>query len=120
MKWPSIVEQLQAVGLTHAQNLGGSLLQWAHEGRRVYRDGREVQEVHPYDDKWGVLLDRQLGFRLRKARGVPSEDHGLSKMDRMRVKITRFMVDIGPEKWRGPTAPPTGRSQPGRAPLRKE
>ncbi|MGD2064517.1 MAG: rhodanese-like domain-containing protein [Nitrospirota bacterium] len=56
----AIVERLSAAGFTRVRNLEGSLFQWANEGRPVYRDGRAVEEVHPYDDKWGVLLDRDL------------------------------------------------------------
>lgn len=59
----AIVERLAAEGFTQVHNLDGSLFQWANEGRPVYRDGRVVEEVHPYDDKWGVLLDRQLWAR---------------------------------------------------------
>ena len=57
------MERLAAEGFTQVHNLDGSLFQWANEGRPVYRDGRVVEEVHPYDDKWGVLLDRQLWAR---------------------------------------------------------
>jgi rhodanese-related sulfurtransferase len=56
----AIVKRLMAEGFTHVRNLDGSLFQWANEGRPVYRDGRMVAEVHPFDDKWGVLLDRTL------------------------------------------------------------
>jgi rhodanese-related sulfurtransferase len=59
----AIVERLVAAGFTRVQNLDGSLFQWANEGRPVYRDGRVVEEVHPYDEKWGVLLDRNLWAR---------------------------------------------------------
>lgn len=38
-------------------NLAGSIFAWANSGRPVVRDGREVHEVHPYDEHWGRLLD---------------------------------------------------------------
>lgn len=40
--------------------LDGSIFEWVNEGRPVYRDGRVVAEVHPFDDRWGTLLDRRL------------------------------------------------------------
>jgi len=56
----AMAERLQAAGFTRVQNLAGSIFQWANEGRPVYRAGRPVRQVHPYDAKWGVLLDRNL------------------------------------------------------------
>jgi len=56
----AMVERLQAAGFTRVQNLAGSIFQWANEGRPLYRAGRPVRQVHPYDAKWGVLLDRNL------------------------------------------------------------
>ena len=41
-------------------NLEGSIFRWAGEGRPVYRDGVRVEQVHPYDDRWGALLPRTL------------------------------------------------------------
>ena len=40
-------------------NLEGSIFAWANSGRPVVRDGAVVQEVHPYDENWGRLLDRR-------------------------------------------------------------
>jgi rhodanese-related sulfurtransferase len=46
-------------GYGQVQNLGSSLFQWANEGRPLYRGGQPVQQVHPYDGRWGWgwLLD---------------------------------------------------------------
>ncbi len=41
-------------------NLEGSIFEWANSGRAVYRGGAEVRRVHPYDRKWGRLLDPHL------------------------------------------------------------
>lgn len=41
-------------------NLEGSIFAWANSGRPVYRDGRKVAKVHPYDKKWGKLLRSDL------------------------------------------------------------
>ncbi len=54
---------LMDAGFTHVRNLEGSIFKWADEGRPVYRDGRPVREVHPYDDDWGQLLERSLWAR---------------------------------------------------------
>jgi rhodanese-related sulfurtransferase len=47
-------------GHTNVFNLQGSIFQWANERRPVLRDGEVVDVVHPYDERWGVLLDSQL------------------------------------------------------------
>jgi rhodanese-related sulfurtransferase len=44
-------------GFTNVRNLAGSIFQWANEDRPVFRDGRPTSEVHPYDRRWGLLLD---------------------------------------------------------------
>lgn len=38
-------------------NLAGSIFAWANSGRPLVRDGQAVHEVHPYDERWGRLLD---------------------------------------------------------------
>ena len=47
-------------GYTSVFNLKGSIFQWANERRPVLRDGKLVDIVHPYDERWGVLLDSQF------------------------------------------------------------
>lgn len=47
-------------GRTNVFNLQGSIFQWANERRPIVQDGKAVHVVHPYDDRWGVLLDSQL------------------------------------------------------------
>ena len=44
-------------GYTKVVNLDGSIFRWANEGRPVIRDGRPVTEVHPYDERWGLMLE---------------------------------------------------------------
>jgi rhodanese-related sulfurtransferase len=41
-------------------NLEGSIFQWANEGNPVYSASKAVEHVHPFDDKWGVLLNTEL------------------------------------------------------------
>ena len=52
-----LVEKLQEAGFSSAKNLAGSIFQWANEGRPVMRDGEIVEEVHPYNTAWGLLLE---------------------------------------------------------------
>ena len=47
-------------GHGEVMNLEGSIFAWANSGRPVYRDGREVEKVHPYDERWGKLLRDDL------------------------------------------------------------
>ena len=62
----ALVRDIEDLGFTKVFNLEGSIFQWANEGRSVYRDGMKVEVVHPYDSKWGELLDRVLWW-------IPSE-----------------------------------------------
>ncbi len=55
-----LTQRLQEAGFTNVLNLRGSIFQWANEGRPVYRDEKEVKQVHPYDKLWGRLLNREL------------------------------------------------------------
>src|SRR6516165_687663 len=41
-------------------NLQGSIFQWANEGRPLLANDRDVHVVHPYSERWGVLLNPQL------------------------------------------------------------
>ena len=52
-----LARELLARGRSGVYNLDGSIFRWANEGRPVYRDGEPVGEVHPYDSRWGQLLD---------------------------------------------------------------
>jgi len=48
---------LLAQGYSNVRDLSGSIFQWANEDRPVFREGRPTTEVHPYDRRWGLLLD---------------------------------------------------------------
>jgi rhodanese-related sulfurtransferase len=41
-------------------NLQGSIFKWANEGRPLTANDRAVHVVHPYNERWGVLLNPQL------------------------------------------------------------
>ena len=53
-------KRLMEAGYTDVWNLEGSIFRWANEGRPVYRNGRPVAEVHPYNKLWGTLLADSL------------------------------------------------------------
>lgn len=55
-----VTETLRKQGFTDVSNLKGSIFQWANEGRPVYRHGKRVSAVHPYDAAWGRLLADSL------------------------------------------------------------
>ena len=55
-----LAAQLQKDGFPNVRNLEGSIFEWANSGRTVVRDGAPVREVHPFDEDWGELLDREL------------------------------------------------------------
>jgi rhodanese-related sulfurtransferase len=54
----AFAETLKRAGFTHILNMEGSIFKWANEGRPVYRDGKLVETVHPYNETWGILLNR--------------------------------------------------------------
>jgi len=55
-----LADQMAERGFTHVANLKGSMFKWANEGRPVYRAGKLVRAVHPYDKVWGSLLRKDL------------------------------------------------------------
>jgi rhodanese-related sulfurtransferase len=52
--------KLMASGRANVFNLQGSIFQWANEGRPLMANDRAVHVVHPYNQRWGVLLNPQL------------------------------------------------------------
>ena len=55
-----MARKLEQAGFTNVENLEGSIFKWANEGRPVYRGSIRVKVVHPFDEKWGRLLDESL------------------------------------------------------------
>ena len=47
-------------GFSRVANLEGSIFEWANAGNPVYRGRERVEQVHPYDQDWGRLLDSSL------------------------------------------------------------
>jgi rhodanese-related sulfurtransferase len=51
-----LADFLARQGYSNVVDLDGSIFQWANEGRPVVRDDRPTSQVHPYDGRWGLLL----------------------------------------------------------------
>lgn len=51
-----LVQRLREAGFTQATNLEGSIFAWANAGRPIERDGQRVGVVHPFDERFGLLL----------------------------------------------------------------
>ncbi len=56
----AFAERLMEQGFSRVKNLEGSIFEWANQGLPVVRDGKEVSQVHPYNRRWGRLLDKKL------------------------------------------------------------
>ena len=56
----TIIEKLGRAGIQNVYNLEGGLFDWANQGRPVYRGGQRVDEVHPFNRIWGLLLRKNL------------------------------------------------------------
>jgi rhodanese-related sulfurtransferase len=58
-------------GYSTVANLGGGIFKWANEGRPLFREeARPTAMVHPYDQRWGYLLE---GRYRDRAPGVPKQ-----------------------------------------------
>jgi rhodanese-related sulfurtransferase len=55
-----MAKKLQEKGFTKVSNLEGSIFKWANEGRGVYQGDQQTTVVHPFNSKWGRLLDKTL------------------------------------------------------------
>jgi rhodanese-related sulfurtransferase len=58
----AIAKQLKANGFTNVKNLRGSAFMWANEGRPL--EGRAAPKVHPFNTRWGNLLEPSLRLTL--------------------------------------------------------
>ena len=52
----AVIEDLERAGIQNVYNLEGGLFDWANQNRPVYRSEERVDEVHPYNRLWGLLL----------------------------------------------------------------
>ncbi len=55
----AFAHKLRAAGYTNVVNLEGSIFRWANEGRPLYHGGQKVEQVHPFNGTWGLLLQRK-------------------------------------------------------------
>jgi rhodanese-related sulfurtransferase len=53
-------KELRARGFRDVSNLEGSIFEWANAGFPVYQGTNRTTQVHPFDKKWGTLLDKRL------------------------------------------------------------
>jgi rhodanese-related sulfurtransferase len=59
-----VASWLANAGYTNVRNLAGSIFQWANEGRPLFKEeDRPTAVVHPYDRKWGLLVEGRYRAR---------------------------------------------------------
>jgi rhodanese-related sulfurtransferase len=58
-----VADFLARQGYTQVYNLEGGQFRWANEGRPVFRQDRPTADVHPYNSRWGFLLESQ--YRIK-------------------------------------------------------
>lgn len=51
---------LQEAGFKNVQNMTGSIFDWANKGYPIEQNGQPTQKVHPYSQRWGKLLKKDL------------------------------------------------------------
>ncbi|MCP4342451.1 MAG: rhodanese-like domain-containing protein [Desulfobulbaceae bacterium] len=53
-------KKLDELGFTNVLNLRGSIFGWGNKGYPLIRGATAVNTVHPYNKKWGKLLNQEL------------------------------------------------------------
>lgn len=56
----AFVKELDEKGFTEVRNLRGSIFAWANKNYPLQQGTLTVKAVHPYDKKWGTLLNQEL------------------------------------------------------------
>ncbi|MDK9706977.1 MAG: rhodanese-like domain-containing protein [Desulforhopalus sp.] len=56
----AFAKKLGKLGFTNVRNLRGSIFTWANKDYPLWRGNLPVHAVHPYNEKWGTLLNRQF------------------------------------------------------------
>ncbi|KHE91626.1 MAG: hypothetical protein SCABRO_02621 [Candidatus Scalindua brodae] len=54
-----LARKLETLGFKKVYNLEGSIFKWANEGRSLVQGQTTVHKVHPYNTRWGSLLEKQ-------------------------------------------------------------
>lgn len=57
-------KKLREAGFTSVFNLWGGIFDWANNGNDVYKNGKKVTKVHPYNNNWGKWLKPELRSQL--------------------------------------------------------
>lgn len=70
----AFAKKLAEAGFTNVVNLEGSIFRWANEGRPVFRGARKVNEVHPYNRTWGMLLKKERRAEVPPADARPASE----------------------------------------------
>jgi rhodanese-related sulfurtransferase len=52
-----VASWLGRMGYTRVQNLAGGIFAWVNDGRPVFRGDTPTAQVHPYDQRWGWLVE---------------------------------------------------------------
>jgi rhodanese-related sulfurtransferase len=68
-----VASWLARTGYTNVRNLSGGIFGWVNEGRPIFRGETPTAQVHPYDQKWGLLVKRE--YRV-EAPEVPKQSAG--------------------------------------------
>lgn len=53
-----IAERLRAQGYTDVSNLYGGIFEWVNQGQPVVNAAGRTEEVHAFDPKWGIWLQK--------------------------------------------------------------
>ena len=60
MRSSDLAKQLMQRGYSNVANLEGSIFEWANLGLPVYRGDAVEKTVHPFNGRWGKLLNENL------------------------------------------------------------
>ena len=65
-----VASWLSKAGYPNGLNLSGGLFEWVNEGRPIFREeNRPTAMVHPYDRKWGMLLEGRYRVQAPEVAG---------------------------------------------------
>ncbi|MFT7557012.1 MAG: rhodanese-related sulfurtransferase [Planctomycetota bacterium] len=52
-------QSLKSAGARNVMNLKGGIFNWHNQSRALFNENGQTDKVHPYNSRWGRLLDRQ-------------------------------------------------------------
>ena len=56
----AFAKELQERGYSNVRNLRGSIFAWGNKNYPLWRGNTQVRAVHPYNKRWGALLNPEL------------------------------------------------------------